>query len=66
MLLHLALLIGKGFHRMFEKCRNDHLHLVTVIGDQLPQKRRWQKRIAGFGFLFNNYLRQNRMGDVFG
>ncbi len=38
LLAHLHLLFGKGAHGMFEKARHDHLHLIAVIGDQLPEE----------------------------
>ncbi len=45
---HLRLLFGEGAHGMFEEARNDHLHLIAVIGDELAQEGNRQQRISGF------------------
>jgi len=49
---------------VFQEARNDHLHLVAVIGNQLAEERDRQERVARLGFLFENDLCQYRVGNV--
>ena len=64
LLAHLLLLRRESGHRLLEIARQHHLHLVAVVGDQLPQKGDRQKRVAGLRFLLEDDLREDGVGDV--